>query len=136
MYGARAFSMMRSLLISTFTKPTGTPMMSAGAAFSSFISCSNDSSAVGALPMAKMQGFSSTAAFSIETNARVTPRDLASCATSGSDMKQCTSPPRLARIVLLMPAFAICVSVTMSQPPFSAAMPFCTAWSENVRLSA
>ena len=111
-------------------------MMSAGAAFPSSISCSNDSSAVGALPMAKMQGFSSAAAFSIETNARVTPRDLASCATSGSDMKQCTSPPRLARIVLLMPAFAICVSVTMSQPLFSAAMPLRTAWSENVRLSA
>lgn len=36
MYGARAFSMMRSLLISTFTKPTGTPMMSAGAGFSLF----------------------------------------------------------------------------------------------------
>ena len=36
MYGARAAAMMRSLLISTFTKPTGTPMMSAGAAFDLF----------------------------------------------------------------------------------------------------
>ena len=110
--------------------------MSAGATLFSSISASSDSSAVGALPMAKIQGFCSIVALSIETNARVTPRVFASCATSGSDMKQCTSPPRLARIVLLMPAFAICVSVTISQPFLSAAMPCCTAWGEKESVSA
>ena len=83
-----------------------------------------------------MQGFGSCAARSIETMARVTPRAFASAATSGSDMKQWTSPPREARMVLLMPAFAICVSVTMSQPARSASIPFVTAWSEKTRLSA
>ena len=39
-------------------------------------------------------------------------------------------------MVLLMPAFAICVSVTMSQPARSASIPFVTAWSEKTRLSA
>ena len=63
-------------------------------------------------------------------------KPVASAATSGSDMKQWTSPPREARMVLLMPAFAICVSVTMSQPARSASMPFVTAWSEKTRLSA
>ena len=41
----------------------------------------------------------------------------------GSAIKQCTSPPSLAKIVLLIPAFAICVSVTISQPLLSASMP-------------
>ena len=86
--------------------------------------------------MAKMQGFLSCAAFSIETQARVTPRDFASAATSGSDMKQWTSPPREARMVLLIPAFAIWVSVTISQPARRASSPVCTAWGEKTRLSA
>ena len=71
----------------------------------------------------------------MDTKARVTPRSFASAATSASDMKQCTSPPSAARMVLLIPDFAICVSVTMSQPPRSASIPFCTAWSEKTRLS-
>ena len=127
--------MMRSLLSTTFTKPTGTPMMRAGWSLPVSISASSEKSAVGALPMAKMQGFSSAAARSMDTKARVTPRSLASAATSASDMKQCTSPPSEARMVLLIPALAIWVSVTMSQPARRAAMPFSTAWSEKARLS-
>ena len=84
---------------------------------------------MGALPTAKMQGLGRAAARSMDTKARVTPRSLASAATSASDMKQCTSPPSEARIVLLIPALAIWVSVTMSQPARRAAMAFCTAWS-------
>ena len=75
------------------------------------------------------------AARSMDTKARVTPRSLASAATSASDMKQCTSPPSEARIVLLIPALTIWVSVTMSQPARRAAMAFCTAWPEKARLS-
>ena len=128
--------MISSLLSTTFTKPTGTPISSAGRSSSAAMSASSDTSAVGALPMAKMQGFLSCAAFSIETQARVTPRDFASAATSGSDMKQWTSPPREARMVLLIPAFAIWVSVTISQPARRASSPACTAWGEKTRLSA
>ena len=127
--------MMRSLLSTTFTKPTGTPMMRAGWSLPASISASKEKSAVGALPMAKMQGLGRAAARSMDTKARVTPRSLASAATSASDMKQCTSPPSEARIVLLIPALAIWVSVTMSQPARRAAMAFCTAWSEKARLS-
>mgnify|MGYP005610633767 CR=1 FL=1 len=54
-----------------------------------------------------MQGFSSFAARSIETMARVTPRSFASLETSSSDIKQCTVPPSFYKIVLLIPAFAI-----------------------------
>ena len=85
--------------------------------------------------MAKIQGLSRRAACSMDTTARVMPRSLASAATSGSDMKQCTCPPSRARMVLLIPALAIWVSVTMSQPFFRASRPFSTAWSENTRFS-
>ena len=120
-------------LSTTFTNPTGTPMMSAGSSFPSSMRPCSAMSAVGALPMAKMHFPGSCAAFSMETIARVTPRSFASAATSASDMKQCTSPPRRPRIVLLMPAFAICVSVTMWQPARSASIPFVTACGENTR---
>ena len=70
------------------------------------------------------------------TRARVTPLALASAATSGSDMKQWTSPPSFARVALLMPDLAIWVSVTISQPPFRASIPSFTAWGEKTRLSA
>ena len=128
--------MISSLLSTTFTKPTGTPMISAGCSLPASISSLMAIRAVGALPMAKMQGFPSFAAFSMETMARVMPRSLASAATSGSDMKQCTSPPSLPRMVLLIPALAIWVSVTISQPPRRAAMPLATAPSEKVRFLA
>ena len=74
--------MIRSLLSTTLTNPTGTPIISAGSTFPAAISSWRASSAVGALPMAKTQGFPSPAARSMETAARVTPRSLASSATS------------------------------------------------------
>ena len=116
--------MISSLLSTTLTKPTGTPMISAGLSFPASICSCREIRAVGALPMAKMQGFGSFAARSMETMARVTPRSFASAATSGSDIKQCTCPPSFERMVLLMPERAIWVSVTMSQPPRRASMPF------------
>ena len=72
----------------------------------------------------------------MDTTARVTPRALASSATSGSDMKQWTSPPSFPRAVLLIPAFAIWVSVTMWHPARRAAIPFSTAPGEKARFSA
>ena len=93
-------------------------------------------SAVGALPRARIRVRSSPAARSMETAARVTPRSLASAATSGSDMKHTASPPNFSSTRLLMPDRAIWVSVTMVQPPWMAAMPFSTAPGEKTRLSA
>ena len=86
--------------------------------------------------MANTSGRRSPAAFSMDTAARVTPRALASAATSGSEMKFSTSPPNLASTPLLMPAMAILVSVTMEQPPFRASTPLAAAPGENTRLSA
>ena len=79
---------------------------------------------------------SSAAARSMETVARVSPRALASAATSGSDMKQTALPPNFSSTRLLTPDQAIWVSVTMVQPPLTAAIPLATAPSENTRLSA
>ena len=124
---------MSSFDSTTFTKPTGTPIISFGASLPAFINSSSAMSAVGALPMANMSGFLSPAAFSMDTAARVTPRRFASAATSSSAMKQCASPPSFANVVLLIPAFAICVSVTISQPLLSASTPIRTACSEKTR---
>ena len=62
-------------------------------------------------------------AYSMETAARVIPRSLAIRATSGSAMKQWSVQPSFSRLGLLMPAFAILVSVTMGVPRRSAAWP-------------
>ena len=59
--------MMSSLLSTTLTNPTGTPMTSAGDTRPASISSLRAMRAVGALPMAKMHGFSRFAARSIET---------------------------------------------------------------------
>ena len=73
-----------SLAGTTFTKPTGTPMISSGRQpVFSMISC-RDTSAVGAFPTATIRGLVSFDARSMLTVARVTPRALASAATSGS----------------------------------------------------
>ena len=51
-------------------------------------------------------------------------------------MKQCTSPPKRAKVFLLMPAMAMVVSVTTGQPLRSASVSTPIAWSEKARLSA
>ena len=61
MYGTPA-AMIRSLLSTTLTNPTGAPITSAGRTFPAAIRSNRANRAVGALPMAKMQGFSSDAA--------------------------------------------------------------------------
>ena len=93
-------------------------------------------SAVGALPTAKRSGPGSAEALSIDATARVVPMSFAPAATSGSDMKQRTSPPNRAREVLLIPARAICVSVTTAAPARSAARAVSTTPGEKTRLSA
>ncbi len=72
----------------------------------------------------------------MDTVARVSPRSLASAATSGSDMKHTALPPNFSSTRLFTPEKAIWVSVTMVQPAFMAAIPFSTAPGENTRLSA
>ena len=94
-----------------------------------------EKSAVGALPMAKIRGLFSRAAFSMDTSERVTPRSFASRATSSSATKQCASPPKRASVFLLMPDMAMVVSVTMSQPERMAFFICSTAWGEKTRLS-
>ena len=86
--------------------------------------------------MAKIKGRLRDAALSMLAVALVVPFSLACAATSSSDIKQNTSPPYRARARLLMPAFAIWVSVTMQAPPLMASMAFSTAFSEKQRLSA
>ena len=78
----------------------------------------------------------SCAARSMETAARVRPRSRASLATSGSAMKQRRVQPKASRLGLLMPAFAILVSVTMGTPRFSAAWPSSAAPGVKRRLFA
>ena len=73
-------------------------------------------SAVGALPMAKIRGRSSFAAFSMACTARVEPAAFAASATSSSPMKQKASPPCFFSAFLLMPDMAMVVSVTMAAP--------------------
>ena len=73
----------RSLLSTTFTKPTGTPMTSAGRRPLSICSAIV-SRAVGALPTARMAPGCSCAAFFIAATARVVPASFAAAATSGS----------------------------------------------------
>ena len=63
--------------------------------------------------------------------ARVVPFFLAVSATSSSDMKQRTSPPYSASFRLLIPAFPIWVSVTMTAPFRMASSAFSTAPSEK-----
>ena len=101
----------------------------------SSISSYRRTKAVGAFPTARTTGFLKSAAFSMQTAARVIPRAFASAATSGSAMKQCTWPPNRAREALLIPARAIWVSVTMSAPARMASMAFSTAPGENFRFS-
>ena len=96
-------------------------------------------SAVGALPMAKMQGFpGSCAAFSMETNR---PRDAAlpspPAATSASDMKQCTSPPRRAEDRFVDARFRhLRVRDDVAARCGARRVTFVTACGENTRLSA
>ena len=125
-----------SLLSTTLTNPTGTPMTRAGFIFPSSMSWQARTRAVGALPMASTRGPSRAAARSMDTVARVSPRSLASAATSGSDMKHTALPPNFSSTRLFTPEKAIWVSVTMVQPAFMAAIPFSTAPGENTRLSA
>ena len=61
MYGTSSRRMI-SLLSTTLTKPTGTPMISAGRSAPAAICSWMEMSAVGALPIAKMQGFGRRAA--------------------------------------------------------------------------
>ena len=117
----------------TFTKPTGTPMISSGFKKPSSISSYSLTRAVGAFPTAKISGFERPAALSILAVARVVPFFLAFCATSSSDIKQYTSPPYRANAFLLIPAFAIWVSVTIQAPFLIASRACCTAPSENFR---
>ena len=129
-------SMICSLAPTTFTKPTGTPMINAGRKLVCSINSFSARSAVGAFPMAKIVSPSSPAAFCMLTAARVSPRACASCATSGSAIKQRASPPHCANAFLLMPARAMLVSVTIRAPLRIAALPFSTASGENVMVSA
>ena len=76
-------SQMSSFASTTFTKPTGTPITSAGRSPSS-MSCERRMSAVGALPTANTAFGCSRAAFSMEMLARVTPVSFAAAATSAS----------------------------------------------------
>ena len=68
-YGAQSLSIISSLLSTTFTKPTGTPIISAGDSLPARIRLSMEISAVGAFPIAKIHGFVISAAFSIDTSA-------------------------------------------------------------------
>ena len=72
----------RSLLSTTFTNPTGTPMTSAGRSPASIWSAMV-SRAVGALPTANTAPGCSCAARCMEATARVVPLALARAATSG-----------------------------------------------------
>ena len=92
--------------------------------------------AVGALPRASTTGPGRAAARSMEMAARVSPRALASAATSGSDMKHTAFPPKDSSTPLFTPARAIWVSVTRVQPPRRAVSPASTAPGEKTRLSA
>ena len=113
------------LLSTTFTKPTGTAMTSAGRSPAS-ISSAMVSRAVGALPTASTAPGYSRAALCMAATARVVPPVLAAAATPGSAIKQSACPPSLASPGLVMPASAILVSVTRV-PPCIACMPAATA---------
>ena len=117
----------------TFTKPTGTPIISAGVTAASSISDFSFMSAVGAFPIANIRGPSSDAAFSMLTVALVTPRSFASAATSGSAMKHAARLLWRSSAALFMPLLAILVSHTIVAPLCSAAKAACTAVSENCR---
>jgi len=86
--------------------------------------------------MAKISGFPMDAALSILAVALVQPSSFAFAATSSSDIKQNTSPPYFAKAFLLIPAFAIWVSVTMQAPFLMASIAFSTALEEKQRFSA
>ena len=75
-------------------------------------------------------------ALSMLTTALVTPRLLASFATSSSAIKQCARQPSFFSAVLLMPANAILVSVTISTPDFSSFFAVKTASSEYIMVFA
>ena len=68
--------------------------------------------------------------------ALVVPFFFAVSATSGSDIKQQTSPPNSAITFLLIPDLPIWVSVTIQAPLRSASNAFSTACSEKHRESA
>ena len=127
-----------SFASTTLTKPTGAAIKSAGFSCPASMSSLIFTSAVGALPIARISGRSaeSAAARSIETVARVTPLSLASAATSASAIKQRAVAPKPASLALLMPASAILVSVTMQAPCRIASLPCSTTPSEKSRVSA
>ena len=75
-------------LVATFTKPTGTAMISFGRSFPASISSQSLTRAVGAFPMAKIPFSPISAALSILAQARVHPLSAAVPATSSSDIKQ------------------------------------------------
>ena len=75
-----------NMALSGITKPTGTPMTSAGRSPAVSIKSAMVNSAVGALPTARMAPGCSAAALCMEATARVVPLAFASAATSGSAM--------------------------------------------------
>ena len=82
----------------------------------SFTSSQSRIRAVGALPIANIASGVFSAAISMLTTARVTPRASAASRTSFSAMRQTTSTPKRAAEVLFIPAAAMFVSVTTAQP--------------------
>ena len=86
--------------------------------------------------MTKITGLSIFAALSMLTVARVTCLSFASEATSGSAIKQWTSPPSFDKAFLFIPAFAMFVSVTMSAPFARSLVATLTAFFEKFRLFA
>ena len=108
-------------------------MTSEGFARPSFTSSQSRISAVGALPIANIASGVFSAAISMLTTARVTPRASAASRTSFSAMRQTTSTPKRAAEVLFIPAAAMFVSVTTAQPAASARRARSTAPSEKRR---
>ena len=111
-------------------------MINAGAIFPSSISSCRRINAVGAFPMAKINGPGRDAALSILAAERVDPCCLAVFATSSSEIKLQAFPCRFSNVRLLMPDHAIFVSVTIVAPARSASFADSTACSEKVRVSA
>ena len=77
----------------TFTKPTGTPITSAGFALPSRINSQSRINAVGAFPIAYIADGYSLTARSMLTIARVMFRECASALTSGSETWQTIFTP-------------------------------------------
>ena len=77
-------SIRRSLLSTTLTKPTGTPMTRAGRKSPRSMASQRAKRAVGALPTAKTAPGWAAAAWPMAATARVVPAALAAAATAGS----------------------------------------------------